>query len=259
LDFDLYGGLSPMDFRPFRCSDISVVTQDTCIYCFNLATPNSSLNLPVSSYVLARAEVNGETVIRPYTPISNFIGELPILVKTYPHAKMGRRFAALEVGDTMYFKGPFQTFVYEENAYDRLTLVAGGTGVTPMLQLIDKVLTNPLDRTKMHLILCNKDEFNMPLAAELNEFAETYPNRLRVTHLIDKPLTEEWDGLTGHISKELLLVSCGKPHPHHKVFVSGPPGFMKHVCGLKGEDYTQGPIGGLLSELGFTERDVFKF
>lgn len=259
-DYDIYGGLSPMEFRPFRCSDISVISEDTCFYCFNLATANAKLNLPVSSYVLARSEINGETVIRPYTPIANFTGELPLLVKTYPNSKMGGKFASLEVGDTIYFKGPFQTFVYEPNAFDRVTLVAGGTGVTPMMQMVDKILTNPLDRTKIHLILANKDEYNMPLALELNEFAETYPNRLRVTHVIEQPKQpKKWDGLTGHISKELLMVSCGKPHPHHKVFVAGSPGFMKYICGTKGEDYTQGVVTGLMAELGYTERDVFKF
>ena len=172
---------------------------------------------------------------------------------------MGSKFAELEVGDTLYFKGPFQTFVYEPNSFDRITLVAGGTGVTPMMQLVDKILTNPTDRTKMHLILANNNEYNMPLAAEMNEFAESYPNRLRVTNVIEQPVTKDWDGLVGHISKELLLVSVGKPHPQQKVFVSGPQGFMKAICGQKGEDYTQGPVTGMLGELGFTERDVFKF
>lgn len=260
LEDKRHGGLTPLEFRPFRCSDINVLTPDTCIYYFNLSAPNAPLNLPVCSYVLARTEIRGEQVIRPYTPLANFTGELPILVKTYPRAKMGSVFANMEVGDTMYFKGPFETFEYKKNDFDRVTLIAAGTGVSPMMQLIDKILTDPSDRTKIHLIYGNKTEQDILLARELQEFATAYPNRLKLTLFIDKAVEpDNWTGLMGHISKEVLMAVLGKPHPHSKVFVSMPPGGMEYICGAKGENYTQGKVGGLLAELGFTERDVWKF
>jgi cytochrome-b5 reductase len=41
--------------------------------------------------------------------------------------------------------------------------------------------------------------------------------------------------------------------------VCGPPGFMNLVSGDKAKDYTQGPLSGLLKQLGYTENQVFKF
>ena len=34
-------------------------------------------------------------------------------------------------------------------------MIAGGTGITPMLQIIRAALKNPLDRTKLSLIYAN--------------------------------------------------------------------------------------------------------
>lgn len=260
LEHTVHGGLTPLDFRPFRCSDINVVSEDTCLYFFNLTSPNQSLNLPVSSYVLAKQVIDGETVIRPYTPIANFTGELPLLVKSYNMGKMGTKFAFMEVGDTLHFKGPFQTFQYEKNLFDRVTLVAGGTGISPMFQLIDKILTDPQDRTKIHLIYSNKTEKDILLFRELRELSDSYPNRLKITYFVDAPIyPERWSGLTGYINKEVLMAVVGKPHPHSKIFVCMPPAGLEYIAGAKGENYSQGPVEGLLGELGFTEREVWKF
>lgn len=48
------------------------------------------------------------------------------------------------------------------------------------------------------------------------------------------------------------------------VFVCGPPGMMKAVSGDKVRDevkktMTQGPLTGILKDLGYTETQVFKF
>eukprot|EP00461_Guttulinopsis_vulgaris_P008089 UN08140 len=96
----------------------------------------------------------------------------------------------MEVGDTMHFKGPFQTFEYKKNEYDRVTLICGGTGIAPMFQIIDRILSDPTDRTKIHLITCNKTELDILLAIELDEFKEAYPNRLKVTAFVEKPSSQ---------------------------------------------------------------------
>ena len=37
-------------------------------------------------------------------------------------------------------------------------MVAGGTGLTPMLQVIKEILRNPEDKTSVHLIFANNGE-----------------------------------------------------------------------------------------------------
>ena len=43
------------------------------------------------------------------------------------------------------------------------------------------------------------------------------------------------------------------------IFVCGPEPMLRHISGGKGENYTQGPLAGLLKELGYTEEMVYKF
>lgn len=41
--------------------------------------------------------------------------------------------------------------------------------------------------------------------------------------------------------------------------VCGPPPMMKALSGDKAEDKSQGPLKGILKDVGFTESQVFKF
>jgi NAD(P)H-flavin reductase len=50
----------------------------------------------------------------------------------------------MKIGDTMDFRGPVTTLNYEPNAARCLGMVAGGTGITPMYQIIRTVLSNPV-------------------------------------------------------------------------------------------------------------------
>jgi NAD(P)H-flavin reductase len=78
--------------------------------------------------------------------------------------------AKLQPGkDTMLFKGPIPKFKYEANSCDRglaigelkcfaLLTPAGGSGITPMYQLIAHSLTLPDDKTKWTLLFSNVTE-----------------------------------------------------------------------------------------------------
>ena len=252
------GGMSTERFLPFRLADAEIVSKDTCVYFFQLNHPEATLDMPITSYVLAQTIIDGEQIIRPYTPLGNIMGVFPLLVKTYPGGKMSGHFARLEVGDKINFKGPFIKYHYNANEYDRLTLIAGGTGITPMYQMIDGILSDENDRTRVHLLYANRRVDDILMKAVLDAFAEAYPDRFKVTYMVDAP-SKDWSGPTGFINADIVNAIAGAPNPHHKIFVCGPPGLMKSVCGTKGPNYTQGETTGILRDLGFTEKDVYKF
>ena len=52
----------------------------------------------------------------------------------------------------MGFRGPFVTLRYAPNAVERVAMVAGGTGITPMFQIIRAALADPADRTALCLL-----------------------------------------------------------------------------------------------------------
>lgn len=58
----------------------------------------------------------------------------------------------------MLFKGPIPKFTYEPNTFDRGLCIAGGSGITPMWQLITHSLSLPEDQTKWTLVFSNVTE-----------------------------------------------------------------------------------------------------
>lgn len=199
-------------------------------------------------------------VIRPYTPTSapDAKGHLDLVIKAYPEGKMSRHLGDMKVGDTLDFKGPIVKFPYEANALSEIGMVAGGTGITPMLQVAEHVLRNPGDRTKLSLVFGNVSPSDILLKERIDALAKQHPDRFKVTYIVDKGgLT--WRGSTGYITKDLLSKTMPAPGSGGKVFVCGPPGLMAAVSGDKSPDKSQGPLTGMLSEMGYTSDHVYKF
>ena len=62
-----------------------IVTHNTRIFRFALPSPKHRLGLPCGKHVFAYATVDGEAVVRPYTPISSDddLGHMDLLIKVY--------------------------------------------------------------------------------------------------------------------------------------------------------------------------------
>ena len=81
-----------------------------------------------------------------------------------------------KVGDSMQVKGPYVKLAYEPNKWSSVGMVAGGTGITPMYQLILEMLANPRDKTEIRLIYASRTEADIILKTELDALATVYPN-----------------------------------------------------------------------------------
>ena len=71
---------------------------------------------------------------------------------------MSKHFGKLKVGDALEMKGPIMKLPYVANSKESIGMVAGGSGITPMLQVVDEVLNNPADKTKLSLVFANNTE-----------------------------------------------------------------------------------------------------
>eukprot|EP00697_Spironema_sp_BW2_P000037 gnl/Spiro4/10070_TR5344_c0_g1_i1.p1 gnl/Spiro4/10070_TR5344_c0_g1~~gnl/Spiro4/10070_TR5344_c0_g1_i1.p1 ORF type:complete len:299 (-),score=57.85 gnl/Spiro4/10070_TR5344_c0_g1_i1:41-907(-) len=249
--------LSASEFRKFPLVSVTRHNHDTSVYRFALGS-GASLDNNVSSFVTTRAELDGKEVIRPYTPISlpTQKGTFDLLVKTYPTGTMSKHFATLKPGDKVEFKGPFDKLRYQPNT-KVVGMVAGGTGLTPMLQVVRKVLSNPADSTDITLVFANHTEADILLKSELDQLQQQHSN-FKVHYILSRP-SDSWHGPRGRVTKDYLASILPKPSERSLIYVSGPPGMMEDVCGKKAPDYSQGPLSGMLKDLGFTESQVFKF
>ena len=143
--------------RSFR----RLLTADTAIYRFAYADAEAVSGMTVASCLLTKAPIGSvkedgsrANVIRPYTPLSrpNVKGHLDLAVKTYEQGKMSKHIGEMKVGDTLDFKGPILKIAYKKNEFAEIGMVAGGTGITPMLQVAKRIL--PVSYT--HLTLPTK-------------------------------------------------------------------------------------------------------
>lgn len=134
----------------------------------------------------------------------------------------------------MRIKGPKGQFTYTPGVARELGMIAGGTGITPMLQIIRAVLKNPLDVTKISLIYANVNFEDILLKKELDELAAKHPTRFTVFYVLNNP-PPQWNDGVGFVSKEHIQKSMPAPDNNIKVLLCGPPPMMTamkyvHVC-----------------------------
>ncbi|KAF5945810.1 hypothetical protein HYC85_016038 [Camellia sinensis] len=256
--------LNPNKWLEFKLQDRAKVSHNTHLFRFSF-DPTANLGLDVASCIITRAplgqDAEGKTkyVIRPYTPISDpdSKGYFDLLIKVYPDGKMSQHFASLKPGDVVEVKGPIEKLRYSPNMKKHIGMIAGGTGITPMLQVIEAILKNPEDNTQVSLLYANVSPDDILLKQKLDVLAASHPN-LKIFYTVDKP-SNNWNGGTGYISKDMAIKGLPGPSDDTLILVCGPPGMMNHISGDKAKDYSQGEVSGLLKELRYTEQMVYKF
>jgi cytochrome-b5 reductase len=74
----------------------------------------------------------------------------------------------------------------KEEVVEILFLI-GGTGITPMLQLIRHITRDPDDNTEIALLFANQSEDDILLKDELEEVAKTHPEQFKLWYTVDRP------------------------------------------------------------------------
>lgn len=263
--------LDPNEAKEFKLQSVARVTHNTNRFRFvpwgdPTMSRSTFLNMPVASCITVQAEMNGETVVRPYTPVTlpNTVGHFDLVIKRYAQGIMSRHIHNLVVGDKLLVQGPFSKIPVTVNMKRELGLIAGGTGITPMYQVIQHVLQIPDDKTKLSLLFANVSPDDILLKSELDALAKQHSDRFRVTYKVDRVSEkDDWKGEVGRINKKMIERYLPRPSSVDDdsilIMVCGPPGMMQFVSGELTKDYTQGEVTGLLKEAGYSEKNVFKF
>ena len=160
------------------------------------------------------------------------------MVKTYPSGKMGNHMAEMKIGDKLDFKGPIVKLAYKPNQYKSIGMVAGGTGITPMLQVIDEILANKDDKTTVSLIYGNQTESDILMKKEIDARAAANPDKLKVYYTVDKlgsnPMAKIfWKGGVGYVTEETLKEKMPPPGESSMVYVCGPPAMYRRSAGQR--------------------------
>jgi nitrate reductase (NAD(P)H) len=247
--------LHPKKWKQVKLLKIEDVSGDAKIFRFSLPHAEQELGLPFGQHVYARLRrkvahqesaeiVQGELVQRAYTPLSerNAKGFIDLLIKIYyPSAEFpqgGRMtlcFSELVVGDMVELKGPVGHFVWkgngiaslhgEEKRIAEIGLVCAGSGITPILQVLRAILTDPAGyNTKVWVLDLNRFPEDILCREELDRLALQHKSHFKLHYsLTGKPVPEDWPYSTGRITDAMLVSHLPPPGQDRLVCICGPP------------------------------------
>lgn len=220
-----------------------ILSHDTRLFKFKLPSEEHCLGLPIGQHIYLSARINGSLVVRPYTPTSsdNDLGCMDLVVKVYHSnvhpkfpegGKMTQYLEAMTIGDSIDVRGPSGLLVYSGQGEfaikpdkkadqdlvhtKQVSMIAGGTGITPMLQLIRAVFRDEDDKTELSLLFANQSEDDILLRNELEEVRAEHPDRFKLWYTVDRA-KDDWEYSTGFINSEMIEKALFPPGPDNLV------------------------------------------
>uniref|UniRef100_A0A8C0QDL3 NADH-cytochrome b5 reductase 2 n=1 Tax=Canis lupus familiaris TaxID=9615 RepID=A0A8C0QDL3_CANLF len=141
---------------------------------------------------------------------------------------------------------PYKTSEPEKKLVSHLGMIAGGTGITPMLQLIRHITKNPNDRTRMSLIFANQTEEDILVRRELEEVARTHPDQFDLWYTLDRPPVG-WKYSSGYITANMIKEHLPPPGQSTLILVCGPMPLIQTAAHPN------------LEKLGYTKEMIFTY
>lgn len=248
--------IEPTVKYPLKLVDKVIVSHDTRRFRFQLPSPQHILGLPVGQHIFLTARVNGELVIKAYTPVSSDDdkGFMDLVVKIYfknvhpkfpAGGKMSQHLDSLSIGDFIDVRGPNGLLVYNGRGefairpdkksppviqkVKKVGMIAGGTGITPMLQIIHHIFKDPQDCTNVSLLFANQTENDILLRPELDDLASTYPDRFHLWYTLDRP-PQGWKQGEGFVTAEMIQDHLPVSGDDSVMLMCGPPAMLQHAC-----------------------------
>ncbi|CAG0919558.1 unnamed protein product [Notodromas monacha] len=159
--------------------------------------------------------------------------------------KMSQFLDNLRMGETIDVRGPSGLLEYNGSGefairpdkksassvvkVKKVSMIAGGTGITPMLQLIRAVSRDLNDRTQVALLFANQTEDDILLRPELEQLQSEHPDRFKLWYTVDRPV-EGWKYGSGFVSADMIRDHLYPPSEDNLVLMCGPPPMINFAC-----------------------------
>ncbi|KAK9870296.1 hypothetical protein WA026_006384 [Henosepilachna vigintioctopunctata] len=232
------------------------LSHDTRRFRFGLPSSDHVLGLPIGQHINIVARIGDELVIRSYTPVSSDDdkGYVDLVIKVYfknvvprfpDGGKMTQFLESLKINDCIEVRGPSGRLQYMGNGefiikklrkdppeivkVNSISMIAGGTGITPMLQLIRHITKNETNKIKMALLFANQSERDILVRKELEEVAVSYPDQFKLWYTLDNA-PPGWKYSTGFINEQMIHDHLLPPADNSIVLMCGPPPMINFAC-----------------------------
>ena len=199
-------------YSSFIIKEIIPLTENTKIYRFSLPYSDVRLVPEITNlglHLILRVPVpsndedhvdtskcqNGGYITRQYTILSSPMckGYFDIMIKLYENGAASRVIRKWIIGDLVEIRGPFGEFSSKfmqpsETSeihlldFDNIILLAAGTGIAPMLQVIDYILDDDETDTRLHLLYSCRKTSEILLQDKIKTFADFW--NFKVTYFL---------------------------------------------------------------------------
>lgn len=245
--------LNPKLKLPFTLQKRVQLTHDSLLLRYALQTPTTILGLPIGQHMFFYAEINNKLVMRAYTPTSSDlnVGYFDLVIKVYNKTEaypegglMSQYLGAMKVGDSILVKGPMGHVTYESRGQlslnhkpynvTKFACICGGTGITPIWQIIEAVLRDDNDKSELFLLYANRTEDDILLGKEIDVLAALHPNRLKVRHTLSQPKdSAKWTKgsdivrrTVGRVDEDMIKQFMPQGGDGVFALLCGPPGLL---------------------------------
>eukprot|EP00943_MAST-04B_sp_MAST-4B-sp1_P000944 g944.t1 len=254
----VYHVMTPNEFLPFYLLNKKQIANTMFIYTF-LLDPSHSLGIKtVERHLQVRGKLpsSNEVVIREYTPVSHnkVKGKFDLAVKLYPNGKMSKIFANLKNGDSIEMRGPFgdvsiempefeniakigrgPNFKTNFNEMKNISMVAGGSGITPMLQILKSDAAQVSD-VQFCLLFANRTLGDVSFFKDLMHLSQNNKNISIYFYLSQGPLPSApiagCNIEIGRIGEKHLREVIFPPRKDSALLICGPEEFETSMCAI---------------------------
>ena len=135
----------------------------------------------------------------------------------------------LRVGDRIELRGPIGGyFVWEPAQGGPLQLVAGGSGLVPMMAMA-RSLRDANDAIPARLLISARTEADLIYRQELSRLSDQVPG-LRIDYTLTRSQPSGWNGYSRRVDQAMLVEATFNPAEKPAIYVCGPTGFVETVA-----------------------------
>lgn len=187
-------------------------TEDTVTLVFE-QPESGNLNYKPGQFITLIITIEGKKIRRAYSLCSSpFLNENPaVTIKRVEDGAMSNYInKKVKAGDAIEIMEPMGSFTPEIKAGNKkhLFLIAGGSGITPMLSIAKSILKEEAE-SMVSLIYANRDEKSIIFKSIIEQMETEHEGRFNVVHSLENP-PGDWGGLSGWLDLEKLKSSFEK-------------------------------------------------
>ena len=215
-------------YSALKIREIVKETADTVTLYFE--QPEPFLEYKAGQYITVILDINGKEERRSYSLCTSpYVDAYPgITVKRVKGGLVSNYLNDnMRPGKTIDIMKPMGNFTttYHSKNQRHFVMVAGGSGITPIMGITKSVLVNE-PQTKVTLLYCSRSEQDIIFKNQLESLVSKYEGRLTVIHNLSQP-GADWKGLKGRLdASKVEGLLKGQIGEIAECYLCGPEGLM---------------------------------